>query len=498
MTRILALWLFFGLISAAYAQPAPQTSITSQSGRLAATVPPGWVAVADARTDIQRNFTSEALTFAEDDATLDQVALGPNIGGSHVVVAMLSMLDVYPLNPTPANFEDVTDYLFGADNAGVQRLEISGLPAARLSQAGGISFTLVGLPSSVLAISAQADDEADAPLVDSIIESLSIQAPGADWATTPDRPLATRDGRLTLNTGADWYAGQNGDILYTAPHPSAIQDFGFGLLTSGPLQAPFVGVVPVSYSEYFAPNDTPDVGDLQRVLDVTLSEFGAAPVEGFNAMTIADYPAVATLLQAGPNGGAGVAIDAGQTIYVYLALYPAEDAARYGPLADDILTSIAIQPLAPEVANLPPEGLRAGFRAPDFSATWLDGQTRALSDLGGGVVMLNFWFTTCPPCQAEMPAMQAVYDEYAREDFTILAVNNREIPEQIRPFMQGLGLEFPVALDTTGTVQSQYEIFSYPSSLFIDPQGIIYQVDIQPMTEDEIRAAVEAGLARRE
>src|SRR3990172_5069800 len=63
-----------------------------------------------------------------------------------------------------------------------------------------------------------------------------------------------------------------------------------------------------------------------------------------------------------------------------------------------------------------PEGLSdvaspvAGRPAPDFTLQTVDGEAVTLSDLRGQVVVLNFWATWCPPCRAEMPALQEGYD----------------------------------------------------------------------------------------
>ncbi len=70
-----------------------------------------------------------------------------------------------------------------------------------------------------------------------------------------------------------------------------------------------------------------------------------------------------------------------------------------------------------------PEGVDVGQRAPDFSASTLDGQPVSLSDYRGQVVLLNFWATWCVPCGDEMPDFQTIYDLHKSDGFTVLAVN---------------------------------------------------------------------------
>ena len=55
-----------------------------------------------------------------------------------------------------------------------------------------------------------------------------------------------------------------------------------------------------------------------------------------------------------------------------------------------------------------------GFLAPDFTLKATDGKTYSLSDLHGQAVIINLWATWCPPCRAEMPAIQKLYEEIGR------------------------------------------------------------------------------------
>src|SRR5688572_7764008 len=53
--------------------------------------------------------------------------------------------------------------------------------------------------------------------------------------------------------------------------------------------------------------------------------------------------------------------------------------------------------------------------APDFSLPDADGNMRRLSAFRGRVVLLSFWATWCPPCQAEMPALETLYQAYRHQ-----------------------------------------------------------------------------------
>ncbi|HNQ96323.1 MAG TPA: TlpA disulfide reductase family protein, partial [Anaerolineales bacterium] len=64
-----------------------------------------------------------------------------------------------------------------------------------------------------------------------------------------------------------------------------------------------------------------------------------------------------------------------------------------------------------------------GFLAPDFSLPTTDGETIRLSDLRGQAVLINLWATWCPPCRAEMPAIEKIYNEYKDRGFIVLAID---------------------------------------------------------------------------
>ena len=137
---------------------------------------------------------------------------------------------------------------------------------------------------------------------------------------------------------------------------------------------------------------------------------------------------------------------------------------------------------------------QAGFTAPDFTLQTPNGETYTLSELRGQAVLVNLWATWCPPCRAEMPAIEKMYQEYKDQGFIVLAINMtyQDDPFAIVPFTQEYGLTFPILLEETGDVASAYQLRSLPSSYFIDRAGIIAEVIIGgPMSEALLRTRIE-------
>ena len=134
---------------------------------------------------------------------------------------------------------------------------------------------------------------------------------------------------------------------------------------------------------------------------------------------------------------------------------------------------------------------QTGFAAPDFTLETLNGQTVSLSGLRGQAVLINFWATWCPPCRAEMPAIQQVYDRYRDQGFTVLAVNLQESDAQVAAFAEQFGLTFPIPMDRSGSVFARYRVRALPSTFFVDKEGIIQNVTVGgPMAEAFIESQV--------
>jgi peroxiredoxin len=136
---------------------------------------------------------------------------------------------------------------------------------------------------------------------------------------------------------------------------------------------------------------------------------------------------------------------------------------------------------------------RQGFAAPGFTLDTLHGDPITLSDLRGKAVVVNLWASWCPPCRAEMPALQAAYDADRDRGLVVLAVNmtHQDSEADAAAFIEEFGLTFPVALDRDGTVARQYLLRALPSTYFVGPDGVIQQVIIGgPMSEATIRSAV--------
>jgi cytochrome c biogenesis protein CcmG, thiol:disulfide interchange protein DsbE len=147
--------------------------------------------------------------------------------------------------------------------------------------------------------------------------------------------------------------------------------------------------------------------------------------------------------------------------------------------------------------SLPEPAPQEGFAAPAFTLNNFAGQAVNLNDFKGKVVLVNFWASWCPPCRAEMQAMQKTYAALGDQGLVILAINTTyqdELKAAVQ-FAQSEGLTFPLLSDADGAVSRLYLIHAMPTSFFIDRQGKIKQVITGgPMPEALIRTQTETLL----
>lgn len=69
-------------------------------------------------------------------------------------------------------------------------------------------------------------------------------------------------------------------------------------------------------------------------------------------------------------------------------------------------------------------------------------ETVSFGEFRNKVVFLNFWATWCPPCVAEMPTIQDLYEEYG-DKIAFVLVSNEET-SVIKKYMDKEGYTFPV------------------------------------------------------
>ena len=113
--------------------------------------------------------------------------------------------------------------------------------------------------------------------------------------------------------------------------------------------------------------------------------------------------------------------------------------------------------------------------APALALKDIHGREHRLSDLKGSVVVVNFWATWCPPCIAEMPAIQRMFDALGGEGLRVFAVNAGEGEEKIRDFVREFepALTFVLLRDPNGDTFAQWRVRGLPHTFVVDRSGYL-------------------------
>jgi peroxiredoxin len=117
-----------------------------------------------------------------------------------------------------------------------------------------------------------------------------------------------------------------------------------------------------------------------------------------------------------------------------------------------------------------------GKPAPDFDLTDMNGKQYRLRDLKGKVVVLNFWFTACVPCIAEMPELNSIKEKYKDREIVFLGLG-RDPAERVKAFLKTHVFDYTLFPDAINTAEA-YGISIYPTSIVIDRTGTVHYVQV--------------------
>jgi len=109
-----------------------------------------------------------------------------------------------------------------------------------------------------------------------------------------------------------------------------------------------------------------------------------------------------------------------------------------------------------------------------FDATLDTGGDVSSDDFTGSVYVVNFWYSSCPPCRLEAPDLAALSIEYT--DVAFLGVNVSDSAETSRNFADEFAVPYPSVVDAnTAGVQLAFAGSvppnAVPTTLVVDREG---------------------------
>ena len=113
-----------------------------------------------------------------------------------------------------------------------------------------------------------------------------------------------------------------------------------------------------------------------------------------------------------------------------------------------------------------------GCKVPNFSVKSIDDQEFNTQKLKGKILVISFWFTTCAPCVAEMPALNRLVKEYSHKNVVFLAFG-RDTKNEISEFLRKHKFQFSHISSDYDLTKKYCVLAGWPMNLVIDKDGIL-------------------------
>jgi cytochrome c biogenesis protein CcmG/thiol:disulfide interchange protein DsbE len=138
-----------------------------------------------------------------------------------------------------------------------------------------------------------------------------------------------------------------------------------------------------------------------------------------------------------------------------------------------------------------------GQPAPNFTLSALSASglqsapAISLSNYKGQPVVLNVWNSTCGPCIAEAPLLQAQWQKAHAQGVVFLGVDLQDVQGDGQRFLQQYGITYPNVFDANGWVAINYGVTGTPETLFINPQGVVVKRVIGELTAQSLQSDLQ-------
>lgn len=129
------------------------------------------------------------------------------------------------------------------------------------------------------------------------------------------------------------------------------------------------------------------------------------------------------------------------------------------------------------VADNEVEPLSKGKKAPKWTLPTLTGDSISLADLRGKVVLVDFFYRKCAPCNAAMPVLQRLHEKYKDQGLAVIGIDPYDDPvkDNMSDFLAKRGIDYTVVFSSRNLPQ-EYHVTGYPTLFFINAKGKIEKV----------------------
>lgn len=134
----------------------------------------------------------------------------------------------------------------------------------------------------------------------------------------------------------------------------------------------------------------------------------------------------------------------------------------------------------------------------EFSGTTETGELVSSDQYLGNVLVVNFWYATCPPCRLEAPWLEELNQSYAQDGVHFLGVNIRDGADAAQAFAQKFDITYPSIIDTDGEVALAFSGIAsptaVPTTLVIDAEGRVASRIVGLIEKSTLNSLIDSAL----
>jgi thiol-disulfide isomerase/thioredoxin len=131
------------------------------------------------------------------------------------------------------------------------------------------------------------------------------------------------------------------------------------------------------------------------------------------------------------------------------------------------------------------------LRRPDFSLKDLAGRSHPISEWDGKALLVNFWATWCAPCRREIPLLNRIEREYAKNGVEVVGIAV-DFADDVKSFKKDFPIDYPLLVGEQDGLDAArafgVEPLALPFTAFTDSQGRILMLHVGELHEDQARA----------
>ena len=169
---------------------------------------------------------------------------------------------------------------------------------------------------------------------------------------------------------------------------------------------------------------------------------------------------------------------------------------------DELKKIYSYENYLPPVKTARKELLAKGTIAPAFKGTVFQTNKEInLEDYRGKLVLIDFWYLSCPPCLRAIPHLVELYNKYKEQGLVILGLNSFDVrlkrEEQLQKCIDHNKIEYPV-VSIPKEIEGLYNIVGHPVIYLINQNGeIVYSVEgfgepvVEPLNQKVIEELVK-------